>query len=141
MIRRPPRSTRPDTLFPYTTLFRSRPTFFSWLGVSPYLTRAANLKTIDFISKSTEGQAEVVFNYLSSPAAAARTKGLGKRLEPRGSREPFRSYFEPGEVRSGAASCGFGVVEAIGHGAMVLRYCAGRADPQPHATGFRTHTF
>src|SRR3546814_19638412 len=23
MIRRPPRSTRPDTLFPYTTLFRS----------------------------------------------------------------------------------------------------------------------
>src|SRR3546814_18007777 len=25
MIRRPPRSTRSDTLFPYTTLFRSRP--------------------------------------------------------------------------------------------------------------------
>src|SRR3546814_11023863 len=24
MIRRPPKSTRPDTLFPYTTLFRSR---------------------------------------------------------------------------------------------------------------------
>src|SRR3546814_6090271 len=29
MIRRPPRSTRTDTLFPYTTLFRSRP--FSFL--------------------------------------------------------------------------------------------------------------
>src|SRR3546814_3564300 len=28
MIRRPPRSTRSDTLFPYTTLFRSR----SWNG-------------------------------------------------------------------------------------------------------------
>src|SRR3546814_9683140 len=27
MIRRPPRSTRTDTLFPYTTLFRSRRTF------------------------------------------------------------------------------------------------------------------
>src|SRR3546814_3677347 len=27
MIRRPPRSTRTDTLFPYTTLFRSRPGF------------------------------------------------------------------------------------------------------------------
>src|SRR3546814_6189260 len=26
MIRRPPRSTRTDTLFPYTTLFRSHPT-------------------------------------------------------------------------------------------------------------------
>src|SRR3546814_18528910 len=29
MIRRPPRSTRTDTLFPYTTLFRSA---FAWLG-------------------------------------------------------------------------------------------------------------
>src|SRR3546814_7770509 len=28
MIRRPPRSTRTDTLFPYTTLFRSRPVAF-----------------------------------------------------------------------------------------------------------------
>src|SRR3546814_3495733 len=28
MIRRPPRSTRTDTLFPYTTLFRSRPPRF-----------------------------------------------------------------------------------------------------------------
>src|SRR3546814_16226974 len=27
MIRRPPRSTRTDTLFPYTTLFRSRDNF------------------------------------------------------------------------------------------------------------------
>src|SRR3546814_14606015 len=29
MIRRPPRSTRTDTLFPYTTLFRSVRVFFS----------------------------------------------------------------------------------------------------------------
>src|SRR3546814_3817959 len=33
MIRRPPRSTRTDTLFPYTTLFRSR-----WMpAVEPFL--------------------------------------------------------------------------------------------------------
>src|SRR3546814_13582936 len=32
MIRRPPRSTRTDTLFPYTTLFRSR-----WLPVDQYI--------------------------------------------------------------------------------------------------------
>src|SRR3546814_15797492 len=31
MIRRPPRSTRTDTLFPYTTLFRS--TSSSWLNL------------------------------------------------------------------------------------------------------------
>src|SRR3546814_3245207 len=42
MIRRPPRSTRTDTLFPYTTLFRSkagrrRPAFFieRFIATSP----------------------------------------------------------------------------------------------------------
>src|SRR3546814_6710606 len=34
MIRRPPRSTRTDTLFPYTTLFRSRSASDSALGGS-----------------------------------------------------------------------------------------------------------
>src|SRR6056297_3965396 len=32
MIRRPPRSTRTDTLFPYTTLFRSIDNALYWLG-------------------------------------------------------------------------------------------------------------
>src|SRR3546814_4902299 len=32
MIRRPPRSTRTDTLFPYTTLFRSRQKIVMQLG-------------------------------------------------------------------------------------------------------------
>src|SRR3546814_10463357 len=38
MIRRPPRSTRTDTLFPYTTLFRSLPRFPSRRMISPGLT-------------------------------------------------------------------------------------------------------
>src|SRR3546814_4780709 len=37
MVRRPPRSTRTDTLFPYTTLFRSRPP--AWRRRRPYLGR------------------------------------------------------------------------------------------------------
>src|SRR3546814_12232629 len=38
MIRRPPRSTRTDTLFPYTTLFRSvRPRASADRGRRPYL--------------------------------------------------------------------------------------------------------
>src|SRR3546814_2672767 len=43
MLRRPPRSTRTDTLFPYTTLFRSRhpkPYFISPIAVSAALTSA-----------------------------------------------------------------------------------------------------
>src|SRR3546814_8664239 len=34
MLRRPPRSTRTDTLFPYTTLFRSRSFYFILFFVS-----------------------------------------------------------------------------------------------------------
>src|SRR3546814_10720358 len=41
MIRRPPRSTRTDTLFPYTTLFRSIPLPFSELCT------ALETKTVD----------------------------------------------------------------------------------------------
>src|SRR3546814_9223217 len=39
MLRRPPRSTRPDTLFPYPTLFRS-----SFMAKS---TRSTNMRKID----------------------------------------------------------------------------------------------
>src|SRR3546814_6197708 len=38
MIRRPPRSTRTDTLFPYTTLFRSQR--LAWAGIRFQLPRA-----------------------------------------------------------------------------------------------------
>src|SRR3546814_12635339 len=42
MIRRPPRSTRTDTLFPYTTLFRSnRMTLVTWLSDSDCRARPA----------------------------------------------------------------------------------------------------
>src|SRR3546814_20473077 len=37
MIRRPPRSTRTDTLFPYTTLFRSSVTGSPWFVKRPDL--------------------------------------------------------------------------------------------------------
>src|SRR3546814_14092852 len=42
MIRRPPRSTRTDTLFPYTTLFRSehpRLTGRQWKSTTPFSRR------------------------------------------------------------------------------------------------------
>src|SRR3546814_20278403 len=40
MIRRPPRSTRTDTLFPYTTLFRSRPVGRGYAPDAPRKSRA-----------------------------------------------------------------------------------------------------
>src|SRR3546814_5472948 len=37
MIRRPPRSTRTDTLFPYTTLFRSAPVTIATLSLKRFM--------------------------------------------------------------------------------------------------------
>src|SRR3546814_1908599 len=45
MIRRPPRSTRTDTLFPYTTLFRSRPVEADVLA--PRLARGTGRPAVD----------------------------------------------------------------------------------------------
>src|SRR3546814_5580025 len=51
MIRRPPRSTRTDTLFPYTTLFRSLP------GVERHTVRAdsARPETISHVKSNGNG--------------------------------------------------------------------------------------
>src|SRR3546814_18855487 len=46
MIRRPPRSTRTDTLFPYTTLFRSVLARPEYLRQSAFVYRAERLKHI-----------------------------------------------------------------------------------------------
>src|SRR3546814_6071366 len=51
MIRRPPRSTRTDTLVPYTTLFRS---IFAEAGVTGSITNSATGKIV--IDESYEGE-------------------------------------------------------------------------------------
>src|SRR3546814_14485700 len=45
MIRRPPRSTRTDTLFPYTTLFRSLPVRLAGIGRQRQTRRAGGART------------------------------------------------------------------------------------------------
>src|SRR3546814_8907334 len=45
MIRRPPRSTRTDTLFPYTTLFRSWPLFVPFSAADRQLIEQARFRT------------------------------------------------------------------------------------------------
>src|SRR3546814_14143628 len=51
MLRRPPRSTRTDTLFPYTTLFRSESLMADrmteWLEENPAYAKAVIQKVID----------------------------------------------------------------------------------------------
>src|SRR3546814_14769032 len=48
MIRRPPRSTRTYTLFPSTTLFRSRPTVGTSQCAKPYRPALLNISAMSF---------------------------------------------------------------------------------------------
>src|SRR3546814_9679302 len=57
MIRRPPRSTRTDTLFPYTTLFRSAATTWgqSMAGANGYVGRLGAIRTAMTTGASAAG--------------------------------------------------------------------------------------
>src|SRR3546814_13559314 len=75
MIRRPPRSTRTDTLFPYTTLFRSvefKP-FGVSLGFTPTVLEDGliNLVVAPEVS-SIDPSASVVINGLTIPGLQTR---------------------------------------------------------------------
>src|SRR3546814_19759903 len=66
MIRRPPEATRPDTLFPYTTLFRSGASDATgaWDGKSAY--EACEVATVLFLRK----YGNALVRKAGSPAAA-----------------------------------------------------------------------
>src|SRR3546814_6832121 len=81
MIRRPPRSTRTDTLFPYTTLFRSR--------------RGRRFRPDPRISRQHQFQPSVVREHLE-PASAAQ-----RGVDPQGYRfRPVRSEEHTSELQS-----------------------------------------
>src|SRR3546814_5837677 len=50
MIRRPPRSTRTDTLVPYTTLFRSSPLAVAISNSMPRIRYNASILTASFVA-------------------------------------------------------------------------------------------
>src|SRR3546814_3487280 len=56
MIRRPPRSTRTDTLFPYPTFFRSNERLLNTVAGMATRARLDGLERIDHVIASTDGQ-------------------------------------------------------------------------------------
>src|SRR3546814_3959329 len=82
MIRRPPRSTRTDTLFPYTTLFRSA--------------RAADER----LGARQEGHRRGADACVRRRLGAARSGQYRRRDRRRGSREGGRSEEHTSELQS-----------------------------------------
>src|SRR3546814_17323589 len=96
MIRRPPISTRTDTLFPYTTLFRSGGGGFHYVHILTYSTRTNNEFTAmaKKLVKSEQPFALGAHATMLSPTAWAIIRGL-----------TFYGFGRVG-VETGNAACG-----------------------------------
>lgn len=108
----------------------NRITFFSWLGVVPYLTDEAFDSTLRLIASMPEGSG-VVFDYgatresLSVKEQAARDV-LCERVAAAG--EPFILFLDPGELLVRLRRLGFSEAENLGARELNARYFEGRAD-------------
>jgi len=90
--------------------------FFSWLGVVPYLTETAVFATLATIAR-LEGGAELVFDYVnpaSSVAQAGRAahQALAERAAAAGER--FQSYFDTAPLCASMSAAGFRHVRDVG---------------------------
>src|SRR3546814_7625218 len=90
MRRRPPRSTRTDTLFPYTTLFRSVASAFA-----DQIHRAENRGSIG--PQDKEDQIHAAAQILHSASLLANNKGLSGAA---GARRPMAQLHGRSEMRS-----------------------------------------
>lgn len=110
--------------------------FFTWLGVTPYLTKEAVWATFGFIARLAGG-AHVTFDYgeptdtlageerADLEQSAARAAELG---------EPWISFFEPEEMRDQLLAVGFADVEDLGRAEIVERFL-GIRDSGPRQKG------
>ena len=103
---------------------RTLPTFFSWLGVVPYLTPEAFEATLRYIA-SWQSRAQVVFDYANPPeslSGAHRTalEGLAARVAAAG--EPFRNFLDTDVLHARLQAMGFTVVEDLGPKRIAARF-------------------
>jgi methyltransferase (TIGR00027 family) len=101
----------------------NRLTFFSWLGVTMYLTREANLSTLKSIASCSPAGSEVVFTYLDEAVFQAQSDSF-RELEQRVAAvgEPFLSGFNPVELAANLAACGLDLVEDLSGREAAARY-------------------
>src|SRR5208282_1335932 len=104
--------------------------FFSWLGVTPYLTREACMTTLNFIAKlrATSG---VVFDFavdpaLLNPGQRQALDALSRRVARYG--EPFQLFFDPVKLRDELKGMGFRSTEFLQGKELNARYFKDRKD-------------
>jgi methyltransferase (TIGR00027 family) len=107
-----------------------RQTFFTWLGVVPYLTEQAIFATLGFVA-GLPGGAHVAFDYsnptesIVDPGRRAAHEALAARVAEAG--EAFRTHFETPALGARLTALGFGEIEDLGPAEIAARYFPGRA--------------
>jgi len=118
-------------------------TFFTWLGVVPYLTEGAVFSTLAFIA-GLPGRAHVVFDYANPPAPGAQAgeaagdhEALAARVALVG--ESFKSYYESDALLARLRGAGFRDIEDLGPAQIAARYFPGRGGPPRDRGGHVVH--
>jgi methyltransferase (TIGR00027 family) len=106
------------------------PAFFSWLGVTPYLTRDACMATLSLIANLPQGSG-VVFDFALDPAllnAGQRQAldALANRVASVG--EPFQLFFDPAKLQEDLRNLGFHRTEFLQGVQINDRYFSNRTD-------------
>src|ERR1700683_3089333 len=104
--------------------------FFSWLGVTPYLTRDACMATLSFIAKMPAGSG-VVFDFAVDPALL--NAGQRQALDPLWARvprygEPFQLFFNPEKLQDELKAMGFHRTDFLQGKELNERYFKDRKD-------------
>jgi methyltransferase (TIGR00027 family) len=104
--------------------------FFSWLGVTPYLTPDKVIGTLRMIH-AMSGENQVVFDY-AMPRSSLNWLNriafdrMATRVAFAG--EPFQGFFVPSELMRALHEMGYRKVEDLPPGEINTRYFAGRSD-------------
>lgn len=107
------------------------PSFFSWLGVTMYLTRETMMKTIRCIYSSTPPGSRIVFDYIITPSSQNFLRRfvfylLARKLAMAG--EPLKSFFDPKRLIMDLRSIGFAQADDVSPERINERFFKNRSD-------------
>jgi methyltransferase (TIGR00027 family) len=110
---------------------RQKPTFFSWLGVTYYLTPAAVSDTWREIAGLAPAGSALIFDYLDADAfvpekAARRVQKMQEIVRNIG--EPMKAAYDPARLGAELEQAGLRLQEDLDPAQIQVRYFSGRTD-------------
>ncbi|MEO8248588.1 MAG: class I SAM-dependent methyltransferase [Burkholderiales bacterium] len=101
-------------------------TFFSWLGVTMYLTRDSNLRTLRAIASCAAPGSELVFTYVDETVFTSAYVGTASfhalKAQVAAIGEPFLSGFDPGTLEEQLLGTGLQLLDDLNGDQAVARY-------------------